>query len=50
MFAVKALVAAGRNYYNSFSIRKACKFLLSKQQSTGGWGESYLSNYTEVTF
>ncbi|XP_044372975.1 achilleol B synthase isoform X2 [Triticum aestivum] len=47
MFAVKGLGAAGRNYYNSSSIRKACKFLLSKQQSTGGWGESYLSNYTE---
>ncbi|XBI69417.1 hypothetical protein VPH35_064127 [Triticum aestivum] len=46
LFAIKGLIAAGRNYHNSSSIRKACNFLLSKQQSTGGWGESYLSNYT----
>ncbi|OEL33553.1 Achilleol B synthase, partial [Dichanthelium oligosanthes] len=47
LFAVKGLVAAGRTYENSSSIRKACYFLLSKQQITGGWGESYLSNETE---
>lgn len=47
MFAVRGLVAAGRTYDNSSTIRKACKFILSKQQSTGGWGESYLSSETE---
>ncbi|KAM0855789.1 hypothetical protein ACQ4PT_049564 [Festuca glaucescens] len=47
-FGVKGLSAAGRTYDNSSSIRKACNFLLSKQQNTGGWGESYLSIETEV--
>jgi hypothetical protein len=47
-FAVKGLVAAGRTYENSSYIRKACNFLLSKQQITGGWGESYISVETEV--
>ncbi|TKW03501.1 hypothetical protein SEVIR_7G028805v4 [Setaria viridis] len=42
-FAIKGLVAAGRTYHNSLSIRKACNFLLSKQLITGGWGENYLS-------
>ncbi|TVU06546.1 hypothetical protein EJB05_49767, partial [Eragrostis curvula] len=42
-FAIKGLVAAGRTYQNSVSIRKACDFLLSKQLNTGGWGEDYLS-------
>ncbi|CAO2045443.1 unnamed protein product [Urochloa humidicola] len=48
LFAVRGLVAAGRNYKNCSSIRKACDFLLSKQLSTGGWGETYLSSETEV--
>lgn len=47
-FAIKGLVAAGRTYENSSSIRKACNFLLSKQLHTGGWGETYLSSETEV--
>uniref|UniRef100_A0A0D3G4V5 Terpene cyclase/mutase family member n=1 Tax=Oryza barthii TaxID=65489 RepID=A0A0D3G4V5_9ORYZ len=47
-FAIKGLVAAGRTYENSSSIRKACNFILSKQLSTGGWGETYLSSETEV--
>ncbi|KAK3118886.1 hypothetical protein QOZ80_9BG0710010 [Eleusine coracana subsp. coracana] len=47
-FAVKGLVASGRTYENSSSIRKACNFLLSKQLSTGGWGETYLSCETQV--
>lgn len=50
LFAVKGLVAAGRTYNSSASIRKACNFLLSKQQISGGWGESYLSSETEVKF
>ncbi|CAN6180402.1 unnamed protein product [Urochloa humidicola] len=48
LFAVKGLVAAGRNYENSSCIRKACEFLLSTQRATGGWGESYLSCERQV--
>ena len=47
-FSIKGLVAAGRTYENSPSIRKACQFILSKQLCTGGWGESHLSNETQV--
>ncbi|OMO87703.1 Prenyltransferase/squalene oxidase [Corchorus olitorius] len=47
-FGVKGLVAAGKNFSNCPSIRKACKFLLSKQLPSGGWGESYLSCQNKV--
>ncbi|KAF3437265.1 hypothetical protein FNV43_RR20018 [Rhamnella rubrinervis] len=47
-FGVKGLVAAGKNYNNCGSIRKACDFLLSKQLPSGGWGESYLSCQNKV--
>jgi phosphoribosylpyrophosphate synthetase len=47
-FSMKGLVTAGRTYGNSMSIRKACQFLLSKQLNSGGWGESHLSNETQV--
>jgi achilleol B synthase len=47
-FGVKGLIASGRTYENSTSLRKACNFLLSKQLSTGGWGETFLSSETEV--
>ncbi|KAM0835429.1 hypothetical protein ACQ4PT_062940 [Festuca glaucescens] len=47
MFAVRGLVASGRTYENSHVIRKACNFMLCKQQSTGGWGESYISSEIE---
>lgn len=47
-FAVEGLVASGKNYKNSPALRKACKFLLSKQLPDGGWGESYLSCRNEV--
>ncbi|GMN56820.1 hypothetical protein TIFTF001_025931 [Ficus carica] len=47
-FAVEGLVASGKNYKNSPALRKACKFLLSKQLLDGGWGESYLSCRNEV--
>jgi hypothetical protein len=47
-FGIKGLVAAGKNFNNSSSIRKACDFLLSKQCSSGGWGESYLSCQNKV--
>ncbi|EEC72454.1 hypothetical protein OsI_05799 [Oryza sativa Indica Group] len=47
-FSVKGLIAAGRTYENSSSIRKACDFIMSKQLNTGGWGESHVSNETKV--
>ncbi|XAR54256.1 Cycloartenol synthase [Bertholletia excelsa] len=47
-FGVRGLVAAGKNYHNCPSIRKACDFLLSKQLVPGGWGESYLSCQDKV--
>ncbi|XP_059665506.1 beta-amyrin synthase 2-like isoform X2 [Cornus florida] len=42
-YALRGLVAGGKTYSNSQTVRKACQFLLSTQQDTGGWGESYLS-------
>ncbi|XP_078181223.1 cycloartenol synthase-like isoform X1 [Carex rostrata] len=47
-FGVKGLIAAGKTYENSASIRKACDFLLSKELPSGGWGESYLSCQDKV--
>ncbi|XP_062078730.1 lupeol synthase-like isoform X1 [Humulus lupulus] len=47
-FGVEALVACGKNYTNCPNLRKACQYLLSKQLSDGGWGESYLSSVNEV--
>ena len=47
-FAVESLVACGRNYHNSPTLRKACDFLLSKQLSDGGWGESFLSSLNKA--
>ncbi|XP_022135121.1 probable oxidosqualene cyclase isoform X2 [Momordica charantia] len=47
-FGIKGLVACGRTYDNSKSIRKATDFLLSKQLKSGGWGESYLSAHHKV--
>jgi cycloartenol synthase len=45
---MKGLLAAGRSYETSASIRSACDFLLSKQLASGGWGESYLSCQDKV--
>ncbi|XP_024017873.1 lupeol synthase-like, partial [Morus notabilis] len=47
-FAVEGLVTCGKSYNNSPTLRKACKFLLSKQLPNGGWGESYLSSQDKV--
>ncbi|KAK9099669.1 hypothetical protein Scep_023099 [Stephania cephalantha] len=47
-FGVKGLLAAGKTYRTSSSIRRACDFLLSKQLDSGGWGESYLSCQNKV--
>ncbi|KAF6167356.1 hypothetical protein GIB67_043217 [Kingdonia uniflora] len=42
-FALRGLAAAGKNYNNSLTVRKASEFLLSTQLASGGWGESYRS-------
>ncbi|WRX26499.1 Squalene cyclase [Theobroma cacao] len=42
-FALAGLAAVGKTCHNSQIVRKACQFLLSKLQESGGWGESYLS-------
>ncbi|CAD5318258.1 unnamed protein product [Arabidopsis thaliana] len=47
-FGVKGLVAVGKTLKNSPHVAKACEFLLSKQQPSGGWGESYLSCQDKV--
>ncbi|XP_075674232.1 cycloartenol synthase-like [Castanea sativa] len=47
-FGIKGLVASGKTYQDSYSIRRACDFLLSKQLDSGGWGESYLSCQDKV--
>ncbi|KAK3121299.1 hypothetical protein QOZ80_8BG0650330 [Eleusine coracana subsp. coracana] len=47
-FAIEGLSAVGQNYTNSMNIRKACKFLLSKQLRNGGWSESHLSSRTKA--
>jgi lanosterol synthase len=41
MFALESLALVGENYNNSPSVKRACEFLLRKQRSDGGWGESY---------
>jgi len=41
MFALESLSLTGETYRNSASAKRACEFLVSKQMSDGGWGESY---------
>lgn len=43
MFALESLAAVGETYANSEKVRKACHFFIEKQNSDGGWGESYKS-------
>ncbi|KAL5704253.1 hypothetical protein ACHQM5_022703 [Ranunculus cassubicifolius] len=45
---IKGLVSNGETYANSYSVRKACDYLLSKELESGGWGESYLSCVDKV--
>ncbi|KAL7617668.1 hypothetical protein Lser_V15G02878 [Lactuca serriola] len=47
-FALRALSAAGKTYDNNEAVCKGVKFLLSKQNEEGGWGESHLSCSTMV--
>ncbi|XP_047325827.1 beta-amyrin synthase-like [Impatiens glandulifera] len=42
-FGLSALKASGKTYENSLAVRRGCEFLLSIQNSEGGWGESFLS-------
>lgn len=41
MFALESLRHAGLTYENNEQVRRACAFLIGKQQADGGWGESY---------
>lgn len=47
-FGCEALAAVGETHGSSASARAACAFLLQKQRSDGGWGESYLSCQDKV--
>ncbi|KAI9026831.1 terpenoid cyclases/protein prenyltransferase alpha-alpha toroid [Hyaloraphidium curvatum] len=40
-FGVEALASIGEDYHNSDNVRRACEFLISKQEADGGWGEAY---------
>ncbi len=40
-FALESLSLVGETYGTSEYSRKACEFLVSKQRTDGGWGESY---------
>lgn len=42
-FVLQGLLACGKTYENSKTVRKAVKFLLSTQNAEGGWGESFES-------
>ena len=41
MFALESLSSVGETFSTSERVKRACKFLLSKQMTDGGWGESY---------
>ena len=41
MFALETLSAMGLTHDNSYEVRRACDFLVSKQNEDGGWGEAY---------
>jgi lanosterol synthase len=42
-FGIEGLVAVGETYQNSSEVRKACEFLVGKQNEDGGWGEDFQS-------
>ena len=43
MFALESLASQGETYANSERVRRACQFFLDRQDTDGGWGESYKS-------
>ena len=43
-FGIEGLIRSG-DTPDSLSIKKCCKFLLSKQRANGGWGEDFTSCY-----
>ena len=47
-FGCEALAAAGRTAATCPSVRRACEFLVARQEADGGWGESYLSSVDKV--
>ncbi|KAI8820421.1 terpenoid cyclases/protein prenyltransferase alpha-alpha toroid [Fimicolochytrium jonesii] len=48
-FAVEGLAACAReSYHSSARVRNACEFLVAKQETDGGWGETYKSSETAV--
>ncbi|KAJ7564049.1 hypothetical protein O6H91_03G134700 [Diphasiastrum complanatum] len=47
-FAMMGLLASGAKYESSIAVQRGCEFLLSKQLSSGGWGESFESSQTMV--
>ncbi|KAK9764233.1 Lanosterol synthase (Oxidosqualene--lanosterol cyclase) [Basidiobolus ranarum] len=48
MFALESLAIVGYKYKNCAAVKKACEFLVSKQQLDGGWGETFKSCETGV--
>ncbi|KAJ4868108.1 Amyrin synthase LUP2 [Raphanus sativus] len=42
-FALGGLAVTGKTYDNCLAMREGVDFLLKKQNSNGGWGESYMS-------
>lgn len=47
-FGCEALAAMGETAETCPALRRACEFLVSKQNADGGWGESYLSSMDKV--
>lgn len=42
-FGIEGLAAVGETFQNSSEVRKACEFLVAKQNDDGGWGEDFQS-------
>jgi lanosterol synthase len=45
-FALESLALVGETYETSEYSKKGCDFLISRQRSDGGWGESYKVSLT----
>lgn len=43
MFALESLSLNNETYKNSHAVKKSCRFLLDRQMTDGGWGESFKS-------